>query len=469
MKFRSICTACVFVMCVTAVYAEPDSDVSKASIETMEEWNDWKFGMFIHWGAWSQTEIGAIWHMWREDTPEQRAQRFKLNETFNPVKFDATEWARMAKAAGMKYLVFTTKHHDGFCNWDTKLTGHSVTDPACPYSKSPNPDIVKNLVEAYRKEGLGIGFYYSHIDWHHPQAMLFSETYLGGKLTREQREKARTKELANVDSRPEDWKEFVQFEKGQVRELLTNYGEIDILWFDIWWPSGGYSVPIKHPKVKDDMVDLLKMARGLQPGIIINNRGTDFFGDFETPEQKIPEGAPSGYWETNMTMTDPYRRHGGGYWYKGSDAPAKSMDELLNVMVKVFSKGGNFLLNVGPAPDGTFPKAAVSRLKDLGSWMNTNSEAVYGSKRNPLGENPDWGYITRKDQNLYLFVFDWPKKGEKITLAVPGKIKSARLLKGNKSVTFSYDSGESRVEFTLPNKPPHPIASVIAIEVESRF
>jgi len=361
----------------------------------------------------------------------------------------------MAKDAGMKYMVFTTKHHDGFCNWDTEVTDFKITNPDCPYSQNPDPDIVRQIVNAFRNEGLAVGHYFSHIDWHHPDARQFSETNLGNLSMRETLRK-------RVDEQPEVWDRFVHFEREQVMELLTGYGPIDIFFFDIWWPWGSYGKPIEHPGVKQDVTDLVTMMREIEPNLIINHRGIDLLGDYSTPENKIPDTPNAGYWETNMTMTSPYRRKGGGFWYKGPDAEAKSMDELLHVMADVFSKGGNFLLNIGPAPDGTFPKNAVTRLRELGEWMDANGEAVYGSHRNPLGYEPEWGRVTVKDQRLYLYVFDWPDDEETLPLRLSNRVESAWILEGQREVNVSMTPGG--VSLTLPAEPPHPICSVIAVE-----
>jgi len=436
-----------------------DSDAvpMHASKERMEWWNDRKFGLFIHWGPWSQTEIGAIWQITRKDAPDVREKRFDLYKTFNPVKFNPDKWARLAKRAGMRYVVFVTKHHDGFSNFDTKATDFSIMNPGCPYSNSAQPDLTRQIVDAFRKQGLAIGLYFSHIDWHHPDGKYFSKSHWDY-------------DESLIEKEPDRWARFVEFERAQVRELLTNYGKVDILWFDISWPFARKNEHGAHiagiAQVKKDTVELVRMARKLNPELIINNRGVDVYGDFETPEQKVPGKRPDGYWETNMTISDPHRRKGGGFWYKGPDAEYKSMDELLRVMGEVFSKGGNFLLNVGPRPDGLIPAGEIQRLREIGKWMKVNGEAVYGTQRSPFPDTPEWGYVTLKGQRLYLWVFDWQQNRKNVSLDLKSGVKKAWLLKDGSPVEFTYRMDGTGVDFNLPRQAPDDTASIVVVQFE---
>jgi len=380
-----------------------------ASAERMEWFGNLKFGMFIHWGPWSQTGNGSIWQIVKSDPLGMRQKRFELYKTFNPTEFDADAWAEAARRAGMRYVVFVTKHHDGFCNFDTQWTDFKVTDANCPWSDSGQADITAEVVRAFREQGLAVGLYFSHIDWHHPAAKYFADSHWDY-------------DKGLIDDRPEIWQQYVEFERGQVRELLSNYGKIDILWFDLWWPWGGKSYRISHPKARRDMAKIMRMVREQMPGVVVNNRGVDLWGDFVTPEQSIPAESPADYWETSMTISE-----GGGYWYKGRRARYKSTRVLLGKLAEVASKGGNFLLNVAPRPDGQLASAEVERLKEIGDWLAVNGEAIYGTEASPLDYKPKWGCATRKGQNVYLIVFDRPKDG-KLPVRLNGKVSSARLL-----------------------------------------
>jgi len=417
-------------------------DVPKnAPPERIKWWRSLKFGMFIHWGPWSQMGRGGIFRgrntkgerVW---TAEQIASFLNLYRTFNPVKFDPRRWARIAREAGMRYVVFTTKHHDGFCNFDTALTDFRITSPECPYHTNPNADITRAIVEAFRAEGLAIGLYYSHPDQHHPDGVWWSRHW--------------NYEPDFVKRFPDRWKRFIEFERGQVKELLTKYGKIDIFWFDISLPKEGWS----------DTVEMLKMMRRLQPDIIIDNRGTGEFADFSTPEQQVPETPPLGAWETSMTISE-----GGGYWYKGPNAKYKSSKKLIQILCEVVSKGGNYLLNVGPRPDGTIPPQEVERLKDMGKWLKANGEAIYGASASPFRYPADWGYVTRKGQRLYLIVCKPPKE-RTITLGLLNNISRATFLRTGKRVKFAKKPDGSGWEFELPARLPDEFASVIVVEFE---
>ncbi len=416
--------------------------------ERMEEWNDWKFGLFIHWGAWCQREIGYIWHITREESPEEREASFELYKTFNPVKFDPAIWARAAKDAGMKYVVFTTKHHDGFSNFETQHTDLKVTNPECPYSQQPEPDILKKLVKAFRDEGLAIGFYFSHIDWHHPDAKYFSTSHW-----------EYDRDL--IDEKPKVWERAMAFERGQVEELLSNYGQVDIFWFDIRWPySMGNGEPYTHPRVKEDITDLVRFMREKDPSMIINNRGVDEYGDFFTPEQRIPASGYPGWWESNITISNTR-----GFWYKGEEVTYKSKKELIHMLVDIASKGGNFLLNVGPRPDGTFTDQEIDRLKQIGDWMKINGDSIYGTTRTVF-RHLDWGRCTRKGSTLYLHVMDWPCNG---VLHVPGlknPVRKAFLLSDPDRSRLEIQREDDDLMVSVGASAPDPVATVVVLEIE---
>lgn len=437
---------------ITCKRIEKKSTEKQVSVESfMEEtkaqrdsrmawWREARFGLFIHWGIYAipagewkgETQHGE-WILQSAQIPVEEYENFAPQ--FNPVKFDAKEWVRIAKDAGMRYIVITSKHHDGFCLFDSKLTEYDVVD-ATPFKR----DILKELADECHKQGISICWYHSIMDWHHPDY-----------LPRRGWEKRSAEEA--------DFNRYIQYMKGQVKELVTNYGEIGVLWFDGEWESTWDGEKGK---------DLYWFVRSLKPQIIINNRvgkgrtgmaGTyepeTAPGDFGTPEQEIPATGLGYDWETCMTMND--------HWgYNKYDHNWKSTEDLLRMLIDITSKGGNFLLNVGPTSEGLFPQPCRERLAAMGKWLEIYDESIYGTTAS-LFERLDWGRSTTKEKKIFLHVFDWPEDSK---LRVPGllsKAKSAYLLNdpGTK-LKVEYQHG-SAVVF-LPEKAPDPIASVIVLE-----
>ncbi|HEX29781.1 TPA: alpha-L-fucosidase, partial [Candidatus Poribacteria bacterium] len=350
--------------------------------ERMRWWRHARFGMFIHWGVYAVPagvykgeQIPGIgeWIMHRARIPVAEYKEFA--KRFNPVKYDPEEWVLLAKWAGMRYIVITSKHHDGFALFDSKVTDWDVVD-ATPYGE----DLLKPLVEAARKHDMKIGFYYSQAqDWCHP----------GGAAAGGHWDEAQNG----------DMDEYIRkIAVPQVREILTNYGTIDIIWWD---------TPVDMTRERAEM--LLPLL-DLQPNIVVNNRlGGGIEGDFGTPEQHIPdEGIPGKDWEVCMTMNDTWG-------YKSYDHNWKSTETLIHNLVDIASKGGNYLLNIGPTAEGLIPEPSVIRLREIGRWMSVNSVSIYGTTASPIGR-PPWGRCTRKvtdkGTNLYLHVFDWPSDGK---------------------------------------------------------
>ena len=395
----------------------------------MAWWREARFGMFIHWGVysvpagtWDGKQIPSIgeWIMNRAKIPV--ADYAALTQQFNPVKFDADKWVRMAKDAGMKYIVITLKHHDGFAMFHSQASAYNIYD-ATPFKRDP----LKELAAACKKHNIRLGFYYSQSqDWHHP----------GGAASGGHWDKAQDG----------DMNEYIRtIAVPQVRELLSNYGKISILWWD---------TPVD---MNQERADMLRPLLDLQPGIITNNRLGFYPGDTETPEQFIPAtGYADRDWETCMTMNDTWG-------YKSYDNNWKSTETLVRNLIDIASKGGNYLLNVGPTSEGVIPQPSVDRLHEIGKWMKENGEGIYGTSAGPF-KKLAWGRCTRKGNLLYLHVFDWPKDG---ILSVPmtGKVKKAYLgCECRLSLKTSAKNGS--VEVHVPKTAPNSISSLVVLEVK---
>jgi alpha-L-fucosidase len=405
----------------------------------MKWWRDARFGMFIHWGVYSVPagtyhgkQVGGIgeWIMNRGKIPVAEYQAFA--KQFNPVKYDADQWVQLAKEAGMKYIVITSKHHDGFGMFDSKATDWDIKD-ATPFGRDP----LKELAEACRKHGLKLGFYYSQAqDWCHP----------GGAAAGGHWDKAQDGDMDAY---------LRKIAIPQVREILSNYGPIAVLWFD---------TPVDMTKQRAEM--LLPLIR-LQPGIIINNRlGGGYHGDTDTPEQFIPAtGMPGRDWETCMTMNDTWG-------YKSYDQNWKSPEMLIRNLVDIASKGGNYLLNVGPTSEGLIPEPSVERLKAVGRWMQQNGEAIYATTASPF-KQLSWGRCTKKvhqgGATLYLHVFNWPADGKLLVPGLKNQVEKAYLLSDSSKSPLRSDAGAEGVLVTVPGTAPDPVASVVVLEVKGEL
>ncbi len=416
----------------------------------MQWWREARFGLFIHWGlyaipagTWGEETGHAEWIRTTAHIPLAKYDEFVSQ--FNPTRFDPGAWVRAAKEAGMKYIVITTKHHDGFCLFDSKQTDYDVM--STPFRR----DIMKSLAEECRRQGMKMCWYYSIMDWHHPDY-----------LPRRDWEKDRPTEGA-------DSARYLHYMREQLRELVTNYGDIGVLWFDGEWENTW------NQKMGRELYDYV---RSLQPSIIINNRvgagrsgmqgfsqGEEFAGDFGTPEQQVPAtGLPGVDWESCITMND--------HWgYNSHDDKWKSSSELVRMLADIASKGGNLLLNIGPTADGEFPGPSIERLQAIGKWMKVNSEAIYGTQASPF-KSLAWGRCTQKKANggtrLYLHVFDWPQNRQ---LVVPGILNNARkayLLADSRRRSLKVNRHDDALVIGLPPAPPDPINSVVVLEIPGR-
>ena len=380
----------------TARAADVKPEISKASAEDIEAWRKLKFGLFIHWGPVSLegTEIG--WS--RRGARRGRGADFlptggvpvdvydNLYKTFNPTKFDPDEWVQIAKDAGMKYMVLTTKHHDGFCMFDSALTDYKITSPESPYGR----DIVKQLSDACHKADFIWGVYYSQPDWHHPD-------YHNG---------------------PERHKKYIEYLHGQVREVLTNYGKTRMLFFD---GLGGKSDDWDAPR-------LINMCRELQPGILVNNRA-GVSADYDTPEQRIGGMQIDRPWETCMTI--------GRQWAWKPNDDMKSFKQCIQTLVRVVGGDGSLLFNVGPMPDGRIEPRQVERLREMGEWLAKYGESIYDTRGGPFRTSP-WGVATYRDNIVYLHILDAGRSA--ITLPpIEKKIVSSKVLTGGSATVEQTD------------------------------
>jgi alpha-L-fucosidase len=456
-------------------------------------YQDAKFGLFIHWGAYSVAGAEASWSMMAPKLAEAmfgtqisiaEKEYVNLPAQFTPVDFNPDEWVRLAKEAGMRYIIITTKHHDGFCMFDAPGTDYKITNTA--YGK----DICLELAQACARSGMPLGFYYSPPDMHHP----------GYRDTR----KPVTKNWTGEPKRKE-WAEYLDYMESHIRKLLTDYGEVAVMWFDGLTNHGKYDPERFH-----------KLVHELSPKTLINDRlGDDY--DYITPEQYVPkQGIPAqtgkpnpsldpggdGFfrlvsslsttpiigswllkqvkkygngtleltkvhqepypspdhfqpWETCMTM-------GGSWAYNPKETNWKEPKQLVQNLVKVVSRGGNYLLNVGPTPHGTFPPEAVKRLQHIGRWMKTYNKTIYGATYTPL-HGQAWGQATRNGDKIYFHIFDWPADGKLVVENFPGSARTVSLFAGE-PLTFTQNS--PRLEIMLPSTSPDPDVSVLTVEID---
>ncbi len=414
--------ASVQLMQAQTIKSSPDS------LSKMEWWKDAKFGMFIHWGVYAVPAgiykgkqfpgIGE-WIMNHAKIPVSEYKQYA--KEFNPIKYDPEAWVRMAKNAGMKYIVITSKHHDGFALFDSKVTDWDIVD-ASPYGK----DLLKPLVAACRKEGIKIGFYYSQAqDWNHP----------GGAASGGHWDK----------SQDGDFDAYLEkIALPQVKEILSNYGGLDI----IWWDTPQNMTQERAAK----FMALLKQY----PNIIFNNRlGGGFNGDTETPEQYVPATGFAGRnFESCMTMNDTWG-------FKVNDTNWKTATTLIRQLADVVSKGGNMLLNVGPTSLGEIPAASIERLAVIGKWIKINQEAIYKTTSSPF-PYLSWGRCTRNSQKLFLHVFDYPAD-RRLAVPMSNKIERAYLLADpKKKLAVIQQDGRSVIR--LPQQKPDSINTVVVIE-----
>lgn len=463
----SYVTAATSALLAAAMFLNSPAANAQTKIEPdprLNWWREARFGMFIHFGAYST--LGGQWKD-QKNTRRQVAEQIRdwahipeeeyqtAVKQFNPVKFDADQWVTIAKQAGMKYIVITTKHHDGFCLFDSKYTDYDVM--STPFKR----DIMKELADACRRGGIKMCWYYSIMDWHHPDYTPVRPW-----------ETNRSTEGAQFDR-------YFGFLKNQLNELATNYGKIGVMWFDgewedTWDHQHGQEVYDYLRKLDPDLIINNRVDRGrIGPGkftgfgSMMNGRTKEggFAGDFETPEQGIPKASLGTDWETCMTMNHTWG-------YSKHDQDWKSTEDLIRKLVDIASKGGNFLMNVGPMGDGQFPPAIVERLEAIGAWMKVNGESIYGTSGSPF-ERPDWGRCTQKPlpggkTRLYLHVFSWPEDKLLTVAGLENKPSAAYLLSDSARTPLRVTQQGGATVIAVPAAAPDPIDTVIVLDIEGQ-
>lgn len=372
----------------SSAYVQPSSPAVR---DRLEWFRDQKLCLMMHFGLYSTLGITESWPLvtqdaqwaradieWTVDDAQFKRQYFSLNRAFNPIRFNADDWAKTAKSCGFRYLAFTVKHHDGFCLYDTKYTDYKTTDSSCPFSENPNADIVRKLFDVCRAQGLGISAYFSKADWHHED--FWENRGIGLSTTRWA--------TYDVVKQPEKWNRFREFTKNQILEVVRDYGPIDILWLD-----GGWVFPHRHGHDLR-MKEIIAEARKVQPNLIsVDRMANDACMDIETPEQCVPDEPIDHPWESCITMAD-----GWGYHY---DDKYKSVNALIHTLVDVVAKGGNLALNVGPMPDGRLPRPAIERMEAMGRWLTKNGAAIYGTRTATPCSIRGWRFTKGKDGRVF--------------------------------------------------------------------
>lgn len=401
----------------------------------LDRFHGLKLGFMVHWAPVSQLGLTSSWPLsdgdrdwargqinWTKDMEEFKEQYWDLNKTFNPVKLRPDKWAELAKECGFKYLLFTTKHHDGFCMFDTKTTDYKITGSDCPFSKNENADIVKALFNAFRDKGMEISAYFSKPDWH-------SDAYWHREF------KSTPTRNVNYDVKkyPELWEEFVQYTHTQLTELTSNYGKIDALWLDGGWV---------RPSVDGQDIRLGEIVEKIrattQPDLICCDRTVG--GPYEnivTPEQSIPEAPMDIPWEANMTLGRDF-----GFIYDDDFKPA---DVIINALIDVVSKGGNLALNISPRPDGEFPEKAVHILRQLGSWLNVNGEGIYDTRISHYTKPHGLKYTAKDNTEFAFFPYHGaPVLPSTLYTQITSKVKTVTLLRTSQAIPIRYDVVDGR-------------------------
>lgn len=418
-------------------WVRPDNETT---LERLEWFKDQKLGLMMHWGPYSQIGVVESWALsdedqdwsrtgidWEEDGEEFKRQYFGLNKTFNPIRFQPEVWADLAQEGGFKYLIFTTKHHDGFCMWDTKTTDYRITDEQTPFHTNKRADVCRHVFDAFRAKGMAIAAYFSKADWHTPY-------YWAPDM---ERSLTNTRRGPTYDPRqhPELWEKFVQFTQEQINELLTEYGRIDVLWLDAGW--------VRPARDGQDirLGEIVEKAREHQPWLLSADRTVGGpYENYVTPEQTIPDEAMNIPWESNITMGTSF-----SFRYEDDYKPTR---QLIKILMEVVAKGGNLALNVAPQPDGRLPQGAIKRMKELGAWMGVHGEAVYGTRicapyytgSNAFTQKADAVYCT------HLYPSADTKVSESVFIPYEGDVAAVELLGLEGQLEWTQEAGGLTVQ-----------------------
>lgn len=423
----------LLLLCAAPGGIAADEGVPGPDPQSLAQWQSWRFGMFIHWGPVSLkgTEIG-----WSRGKQVPREEYDQLYKQFNPVDFDAREWVRIAQDAGMRYLVITSKHHDGFCIWDSALTDYDIM--ATPFQR----DILKELSGACKEAGLPFGTYHSILDWYQPDYNV--EGLQGGPG------------YSLPEGVAPNMDRYQEYMEGQLREVVTNYGPLHSMWFDGEW---------EKPWTAERGNRLLQFCRELDPKMLVNNRvgggrhgmeGTTkegfAAGDYDTPEQQVGAFNIERPWETCMTICQQ--------WAWKPDDKLKSLEECIRILVQTAGGDGNLLLNVGPMPDGRIEPRQVERLREIGAWLQVNGESIYGTHGGPFRPGK-WGVSTHRDDKIYVHVLDWDGDNAELP-ALEQKIESAALMDGT---LVGFEQTPEKIELTLEKNRQDAIDTIVVVTV----
>lgn len=377
--------------------------------QKIEWFKDQKIALMIHWGPYSQLGIVESWALsdgdadwarkdidWNVSGDELKRQYFALNKTFNPIRFEPDRWAEIAQEAGMRYLIFTTKHHDGFCMYDSKFSDYTITADDCPYHNGRYANITQNLFHAFRKRNMGIACYFSKADWH-----ISSYWHDDERCSKHQNRGP----SYDPEENPDEWEKFVTYTQNQIMELGTEYGPIDIMWFDAGWVRAGNGQDIR-------LGDVVDQVRKYQPGMLCCDRTVGgAYENYVTPEQCVPQAPMNIPWESCITL-------GNSFSFKYEDQ-YKSPKQVIKLLTDIVCKGGNLAINVGPQPDGRLPEGAVHSLLGIGRWLETYGEAIYGTRPISPYQKDGLAYTQKANRIYAIQIFD--ETAEKTELVFPIK------------------------------------------------